>query len=462
MMKTKAKKLLALLAALAMLVSMAACQLQEPADADADQEEIPRDAIAATIGDTYNITRGEVEDEYNYLVDEYAAYGQPAPTAEADIESMQDMAMDNLVSRCIFLYQADQMGIELTKEETDGVDADVEDMMAYYNEMFRAQAEAEGAEEADLDARTEEIFNEQLAQANYDMNMSEYREFLHRELTKQARITALENKVKASVSVTEEEARAYYDDLLATQKESYEANPELYLEDQEAYEKFGETAVVVVPEGYVRIKTITISPQEELSADYDTLATQLEELEAEYGKLRLNQTAENAARISEIEKEYAEKSLMADEIYEAYISDARTKAETAYAELEAGKSFDEVLAAYGEDDLYTTYPIFATEGILMQKGVESTMYDQALVDAVAELQNGEYTELINVDDMYFIVQLIGDEEPGERAYADVQEEMERLAQEEKAEEYWTEQQSLWNNDDSLVTYYEDQYRSIGK
>ncbi|MEG1524846.1 MAG: peptidyl-prolyl cis-trans isomerase [Clostridia bacterium] len=455
-MKNQLTKLLALALATGMLLSMAACKLKE----DTAAPDASGEAIAVKIGDQYSITKAEIAETYDAMLQQYSAYGMPAPTAAADIESMQDSVVDMLVTKKLNAYQAELMGIKLDEEVKNGVDADVEDEMAYYMDMFRSQAETEGA--ADVAARTEEIFKEQLASAGLDMDMSGYREYIREELTKEALSKALETKVKADVSVTDEEVQTYFDDLLATQKETYAKTPANYLDDEEGYEKYGGDPVLTTPEGFVRVKTITVSPAEELSADHATLMTAIEKLEAEYGKLSLDNVSANAARIKEIVTEYKAKKAEADALFETYISAARAKAEKAAAALKEGKPFDEVLKEYGEDDLYTTYPIFATEGILMQKGAESEAWDPKLVEAVGKLKVGEYTDLINLDDMFYICQLVGDEPTGEKSFNDVKEDIKVQALEQKAEAYWGEQQESWLNDPKLVTYFEDVYRSIGK
>ncbi len=457
-MKTKFLKLSALVLAIGMLMSAAACQLQ---DNGADvQTDASREDVAVSIGGTHTITKGEVEDAYNNMVAQYQYYGMSAPTAEADIETMQDAVVDMLTSEEMQVFQAEQMGITVDQEMLSQIEADTEDEMMELTQMFRSQAEAEGA--ADVAARTVEIFNEQLIAAGLDMDVDGYRAYVREQIEIEALVNALKEKVKGEVTVSEEEAKAYYDDLLTTQKETYDADAAAYLEDQENYEKFGGDPIVVIPEGYIRVKSITIAPQEEISEDYATLESELTALEAEFGSLSLNNPGQNAARIGQIRTEYAGKRAEADKLYDEYTAAAKEKAGKAYAALQGGASFDEVLAEYGEDDVYTTYPVFATEGLLMLKGETTSTWPQEVVEAVDKLEAGAYTPLIQVGDMFYIAQLVGDEQVGEIAYEDVQEEMERLAAETKAEDHWNEQLDGWVNNAELVTRNTETYRSIGK
>lgn len=464
-MKSKLFKLAALALAIAMLAGTAACQLREEAKPNATSasdagSDASRDEIAATVGGKFNITKGEVMDAYNNMISQYQYYGMTAPTEAADIESMQNAVVDMLVSEQVKLYQAEQMGITVDDAMRDQIDADTEDELEELKKMFRSQAESEGA--ADVDARTEEIFNEQLVAAGMDMDIEGYRAYVREQIEIEAIVNALTEKIKADVTVTDEDVRAYYDNLLATQKETYSTTPADYLDDAEGYEKFGGDPVLTTPEGFVRVKTITVVPQEELGADYESLTTAMTQLEAEFGKLSLQNASANAKRIAEIRTEYTAKKTDADALYDTYISAAREKANQAYADLKAGKTFDETLAKYGEDDVYTTYPVFATEGLLMQKGEAGSTWPAALVEAVGKLEAGAYTPVVQVDDMFYIAQLVGDEQPGDTAFEDVQEEMQRLATTSNAEEYWNAQVEAWVDDATLVTRNESVYRDIGK
>lgn len=467
------KTILGLVASLLVLVMafslLTGCKLNDDADAaktesgDTAAADADNDAIAISIGDgKYTVTRGEVQQTYENMIAQYSAFGMSAPTAEADIESMQDSVASMLAADKMLQYEAELMGITLDQEAQDGVDATVEEEMSRITADFKAQAESEGAEDAD--ARAVEIFNEQLQLAGLDMDMEGYREQVRDIVTQEALSAALEKKIKSAVTATSEEAKTYYDDLLASQKETYAEHPEYYLDDQESYEKFGGDPVLVTPEGYIRVRTITIVPEGTLGEDYTTLTTEMGALEAEYGKLTLTNATANAARIAEIKTEYAAKKTEADKLYADYIKDASDKADEAYQALVDGKAFDETLKTYSTDELYTTYPSFVNTGLLMQKGVASSTWPQALVDAADTLAVGAYSKVIFVEDKnaYYIIELVGDEPAGEAPYGDVEEEMTRLAADSAAETLWQEKQEEWLADPAVVTYHEEVYRDVGK
>jgi len=210
----------------------------------------------------------------------------------------------------------------------------------------------------------------------------------------------------------------------------------------------------------VRVKVLTVEPKEALSEDYDVLMNEMTALEAEYGKLAL--TGTDAARQNEIKKAYQENKTASEELWEAYVKDARTAANEAYAKLEDGEPFDTVFIAYGEDTSYIDYPVFASKGCLLTPGTDDGMWDDAIREAAKTLTVGAYSEIIEIDGSYHIVYLVSEEEAREVPYEEVQEAMHALALEQRAATLWEERQEEWSEDESLVTYYEANYRGVGK
>jgi len=293
--------------------------------------------------------------------------------------------------------------------------------------------------------------------------------------------TALKNEVTKDVTATDEEIQSYYDDLLASQKESYTTTPADFGAAAEDYQENGGDPMLYTPEGYVRVRSISIMPEGDVSADYTSLKTELTTLEAEYGAAALaalsdKYAAKGAAAsdtsisvtTSEIEggaaivSDYITKKAAADALYEDYIKDAREKANEAYASLQAGTSFEDVLSKYGEDTMYTDYPSFVTSGLLMYVGGEDTTWDASLVKAVGLLKDGEYSGVIQVGDMFYILQLVGTEPAGEKTLTDSYDLVKAAAVAKNADTAWTTQLDTWQNDTKITTYYEDVYRDIGK
>lgn len=483
MMKFNWKHALAVLLAAVLMLSVMGCSLKDDGsatvtDSDADTSA-DSDAIAVKVGDDYTITKGEIEDQYDYMVQMYSYYGMSTPTEDADIESLQDSIISTLVSDKIQLYEAELLGVVLTDEEVADAEAQAEEEMQYYMESFQSQAEEEGAE--DVESRTLEIFQEQLDAAEMDMDVEGFRAYLVEQYTNEALKAALKEEVTKDVTATDEEIQDYYAENLASQEEDYTATPANYLTDAEAYQMDGSDPVLYAPEGYVRVRSISISPADEISDDYTTLQSDLEALAAQYGEAALEALAAKYAEAgadpastqlnitaSEIDggealvSEYVQKKAEADALYEEYIQDARAKAEEAYAALESGTSFTDVLTQYGEDDMYVSYPSFVETGLLMYTAGDDGTWDSQLVSAIGLLKDGQYSAIIQIGDVFYILQLVGDEPSGATPLTDVYDAIQAVVAQDNAEEVWNEALEAWENDTTITTYYEDVYRDIGK
>ena len=148
-------------------------------------------------------------------------------------------------------------------------------------------------------------------------------------------------------------------------------------------------------------------------------------------------------------------------MYEAYMADATAKINEAKAKLDGGESFDAVLAAYGEDATYTDYALIAERGrLMMLEGDDG--WDETLRAAALALEDGAYSDVLLIDDVYYIVYRVGSEPAGTRTLEEVHDAIRNAALEAARVDVWNAQLDTWDADDSMVTYHEEVYRSIGK
>ncbi len=464
-MRKTTRTALALLLALCLCLPLVACTAADkkgdggaavPTEGTGDAD---RAQIAAKVGD-YEITKGELIDEYNSMLSFYSSYGMQTPTTDEEIESYQDSALEGLVAEKILLYQAKQQGFSpLTDEQKQEVqvkfDAEIAELMG----TFQGYAEEEGAE--DVDARTIEMINEALESNGWNMDLEGYKAWLYTALENEQITALLEASIKDGVTVGEEQVRAYYDDLIATQTEKYAATPLEYLTDEENSEMTGGTPILHVPEGFVRIKVISMEPEGTADESLETKKAELADLEAEYGKLALAGSAESKARLAEIQTSYDALAKEIAGLEATHMQGVRDKAAEAVAKLAAGASFDEVLKEYGDDDSYETYKLIGERGrLLMLDGDDG--WSGKLHAVVKTLADGEYSGVIEDDGAVYIVQRVGIERAGTMTYEEAKSVIETAAADEAKESAWTEQKELWQADKSVVTYFEDVYRGIGK
>ena len=462
-MKRRITRMLAVALCVALALGAAACGEQAAQDeaTPAPGQAADRDAVAVQIGEDFTVTYGEVADYYDYIVSMMSYYGVSAPTADADIESYQDEAVDGLVAQKKQLYFAKQLGLdELTADEEAEVQAAVDEEMEYYFDMFRSDAEAEGAE--DIEARAQELFNQELTASGFEMDYVEFEEYIFEQVAQQKTLEKLQEHVRSTATIDDDDVQAYYDQLLESQTTAYGEDASQYLTDQENFEMNGGDPAVVVPEGFLRVKVVTVAPQEAIDETYEEKVTQMSEYEAEYGKLMLEDEKANAARLKEIKTLYDALRVETDQMYEAYMADAKAKIEEAKAKLDGGESIDAVLESYGEDAAYTEYALIAEHGRLMAQQSGADDFDDTLRNAALALADGTYSDVLQADDTYYIVYRVGTETAGTRTLDEVREAVEAAALTAEADAVWAEQEAEWDEDDSMVTYHEEVYRSIGK
>ncbi len=486
-MKLTWKHALSALLAIALMLSFVGCA-KKTGDVASNSNATASDAkysdkelaeVAVKIGKDYTITKGDIINQYNSMVQMYSYYGMTAPTTTEDIEAMQDNVVSSLVSEKIQLFEAGEMGIVLTDAQKADVAAQTEEQMNYYLDSFRTQAQKEGA--TDVETRAKEIFQEQLDSASMDMDVEGFRDYLTKNYENTALMAALKAKVTEGITATDAEVKDYFDNLLSTQTESYTKTPADYLNAAEGYQMNGGDPMLFTPDGYVRVRSITVSPAEDVSQDYTTLKTDMDTIASQYGAAALKALADKYAKTgaaatdtsvaisaAEIEggaklvSDYLTKKASADAMYEEYVKEAREKANEAYAALESGTSFTDALKKYGEDTMYTNYPSFVDSGLLMYVGGEDTVWDAKLVDAVKQLKDGEYTAVIQIDNMFYILQLVGKEPAATKTLDQVTDAIKAQVIATNSDKLWNETLEKWENDTSVTTYYKDVYRDIGK
>lgn len=459
-MNQTVKRTLALLLMLALTLPLAACGEKAPAPgAEAPAPAADRDTVVATVG-SYEVKRGDMMDTYASIVQSYQYFGQAAPTDAASIEQMQDGALEELVGAKMMYYQGELMGLyPLTEEQAAEVAAETEANVAELMDSFTAYAEEEGAE--DLAARAAEMIDEALAANGWGIDFEGYKDWLAEYNTTVKLTELVKEKVESEAVIDEETYHNYYDELLAAQREKYAATPEEYLHDAEDYEMYGASPVLVAPEGFVRVKAIVFEPGGTADENYDAKLSEMAELEAEYGALALSGEEGAEARLAELREKYALLAAETNEMRKSFFGDASDKAAEALKKLSEGADFDETLLSYGSDKAYATYEAVGQKGRLMALSGDDG-WDDKLHQAVEALSDGAHSDIIETDGALYIIQRVGAEPAAAVAYETAKPLITALAETEAKEALWAERQAEWLADESVVTYFEDAYRDIGK
>ena len=205
-------------------VQPAADTAEAVADAGADAgetDELP----AFTLGD-FTVTVGEVRNSYNTIVEYMGYYGLSAPTTAEEIGQYRDMIIEDLLTAKVLPWKAKTLGVTLTEEKKAEVAREVEEQIAEYAADYLEDAKTELGEDADaaevalkareiLEKDVEEYFGYPFSQWLEEMTAS------HEE---SALADLLKEEFSKGVSVTEDDARAWFETELAEQKENFDTD----------------------------------------------------------------------------------------------------------------------------------------------------------------------------------------------------------------------------------------------
>ncbi len=460
-MKKTVKILIAAVLALAFTVSMFGCSLVSVDD------QKNRAQVIAKVGDM-EVTKGEYMDMFDYYLYMYQMYGQDPTTTPDSLALFQDDILNAVVSTKVTAYQAKLQGYTtLSAEQQAEVDEGVQADLDYFKETAQSQAESEVAEDPSLDVekRKAEIFSEIVEQQfGEKLTEDQLKARLAEEKATNASITAMQEAFNATVTVTDEEVQAKFDEQLTADKDALTADPSGYKASQETFERSGGTPPLYAPEGYIRVKHISVLSEEEIGTEYTEIQTQMQDLADELAELTLEDEVANAVRIAEIKIEHAAKKAEAETMRNDLFASVKPKIDEAYAKLQSGTSFDDVMKEYTQDPDFTVTegvenPFYKTGALLSNV---STEYSEEVREAAKKLTApGSYSEIIIDDEGYHIIQLVGTEPSGDRKLADYQEQFKETVLTAKQDEEWYTMVDEWTKDTTVVTTYPDLIRDVG-
>ena len=411
----------------------------------------------AKVGDT-EITKAEWADYRDYLVEyeqQYMQqyYGFTLPVDEASMASYGELALEQLIESVVVEDKMEELGyLELTEEENAEVEEYATSMTDLYKMLIRYQnypdletveeeqerlaaeaAEATPSEPQEAVATiTDAMLDEMLTN---DLNTIGYtHDYFVRTQTMSKQSEKLKAYTYEGVTVTDAQVKDEFDSRVASQKESYDANPASY-----AYAEQNGSDLYYMPAGYRGVKNLLIQLSDEKQAEIKQLNSSLtaaknllssgnddlEELKeqdtAEFDEEALAAYNEQIAALEEqvasAQTTIDETQAKIDETTEAAFAEILPLAQEVLAKAQAGEDFDALIETYGEDAGMNAEPN-KSRGYLVCDGL--SIYEQSFQDAAMALENvGDVSaELVKTSYGYHILQYASELAGGEVEYTE--------------------------------------------
>ena len=411
--------------------------------------------IVATFGENGVVWLDDVQAAYDSVSAQYASYGLDLASYGME-ETVKKDLVDSAVEDAVVKAKAAELGLDQFDEAAlaefeASAEATMQSYIDYYLGYYYPDAE--------------EVTDEMRAEAEkYWTDNGFSREAYAESLQKDAINEAVYEYVTKDVAVTDEDVQAEYETLIAENQESY-TNDRTYNSDRNA----GAT-IAWNPEGYRAVKHVLIKFDDEQSALYSDLQSQLDSLNAEKDAIVEAQsateapeaTAEPAEDDATAEAEATEAPLRTLEEVNADIAACATEVEALYAQLmpeaeeviaafNAGTSFEELIEKYNDDPGMTSEPI-ATTGYAVAAG--STTWDPAFTEgAMSIAEVGQISAPVRGSYGIHIIYYMSDVTPGEVALDEIRDGVTELALSDKIKSTYENQVDAWIAEANVEYFY---------
>ena len=422
--------------------------------------------IVATFGENGVVWLDDVQAAYDSVSAQYASYGLDLVYYGME-ETVKKDLVDSAVEDAVVKAKAAELGLDQFDETAlaefeASAEATMQSYIDYYLGYYYPDAE--------------EVTDEMRAEAEkYWTDNGFSREAYAESLQKDAINEAVYEYVTKDVAITDEDVQAEYETLIAENQESY-TNDRTYNSDRNA----GAT-IAWNPEGYRAVKHVLIKFDDEQSALYSDLQSQLDSLNAEKEAILEAQsateapeaeataepaetdvTAEPAEADATAEPEETEAPLRTLEEVNADIAACATEVEALYAQLmpeaeevvaafNAGASFDELISKYNDDSGMTSEPT-ATIGYAVS--AESTTWDPAFTEgAMSIAEVGQISAPVRGSYGIHIIYYMGDITPGAVSLDEIRGSVTELALKDKQEAAYKDQVAAWVAEANVEYFY---------
>lgn len=408
-MKTRIAALL--LAAMMLLCGTAFAQESQPA--------LDNTGLLARVNGV-EVPLGDAYAEYQYYAMVYAYQGFTDDEIQVLKQEVADYYVDlELIRQRYKILGLDaELDMDSLKEAAAAeYEQAMEDYLVYINDDGMTEEEALAASKAMLD------------EDGYDIS------YFEKMFYDQECLRAVTLYYMNQLEVTEEDVRAYYDDLVAQDKQLVEEDP-LYYDVMTAY---GER-VMYVPEGLRAVKHILVMLSDEDQDALSALEAQLEQVTADLAAAPGDTAL--LTRKGEIEKAI-------DDVY----ATIEPSVDQIMNRLANGEDFIALIEECGEDP-GMTYEPYKTEGYLIQ--ADSEQWVIAFRDAAMALEKpGDISSPVRVSYGIHIIRYEYDVPAGGVDYDEIHDELLEEVSNAAFDEYFTGLLEQWRAESEVEIYLEN-------
>ena len=395
----------------------------------------------------------DVQPIYDYYVEMYEYYGYDMSadnaTAEDNKRIIRAISTQEMVWEAVVSDYAAENGLDTFTEEEEAKLA--EDNDAMWEEAIASYITYEtGIEDLTTVAEDELLKLRENAVAYYEASG-----YTKESTLENARMSTINQRVKEAVladedtTVTDEAIEAHHAEAAEEDRAMLYAEDDADMTPSELYDMYSYFGYELnyIPAGFRSVKHILLTPDEEALNTYLALAAKWEEQAeaAETGE----DAGEDAVTFEQVEA-----------ARQAVIDSVRETLDAIDTALDEGKSFDELIAQYGQDTGMTVEPALS-QGYMVSEG--SLAYDSAFLQGAFSLENpGEISDPVVTSFGVHLILYVNDVAEGpvpltEEKRAAYREELEaNIADEifsamvehwiDQAEVVYTEEGQKWNMD----------------
>lgn len=336
----------------------------------------PAKVVATVDGD--EILLSDVEGYFQTLASQYAGYVDV--NQEAIRSVLMEQALEYAIQVKLMQHEAARLGLDqLTDEEGASLDQKAEENYNAALANYSAYLTESGVTEEDAKAQAEVYFASQgyaLEKVKEQYRMSQV-------------LNTLYSSIIDPVTVSDEDVKAAYDEKVAAEKASYDADPAAY-----CTAVISGTTAYYTPEGIRAVKHILIKPEkiDEINTLKGTIAN---------------------AETSEADKAEAQTQL------DALLKEAQPKVDEVQAKIDAGEDFQSLIDTYGEDPGMQAGSANAEKGYYVSEGAS---FDAAFLAAALALEKvGDVSAPVLGSYGYHFIRYESDVPAGPVAYDSVKE-----------------------------------------